>query len=330
MVKKLLYLTVLFSFIANSQTNVYNYGFTSPTATMIGADGWARTNQSTSASTTSLWSVASYSSVTVSSTVSATPFQNQVYTTGQTCPIPNGQDGTANTFALVNYTSTTSTATSGATISNWLISPTITIQNGDVVTFYSRKGTSGTTDYADRLELRMSPAATVLNPSTGPTDTGSFSTVCVSVNPTLATGFVYPKTWTQYSYTVSGLTGPTDVKFGFRYFVTNGGTNGANSDIIGIDTFSVDRPVASTQAFFANNFSIQPNPVTDVFNVTAKNSVAIQNIKVMDINGRIVSESNNTNSSDAMQINIGELNAGVYFVKVQSELGVGTSKIIKK
>jgi hypothetical protein len=50
----------------------------------------------------------------------------------------------------------------------------------------------------------------------------------------------------------------------------------------------------------------------------------------MDINGRIVSETNNANSSDAIQVNIGELNVGVYFVKVQSELGVGTSKIIKK
>jgi hypothetical protein len=328
--KKLLYLAMLIPYLVTSQTNLYSYGFTSPTATMTSTDGWARTNQSTSPSTTSLWSVSSYTSVTVSSTVSATPFQNQVYTTGQTCPIPNGQDGTANTFALINFTSTTSLATSGATISNWLISPIISVQNGDVVTFYSRKGTSGTTDYADRLEFRMSSDATAVNPSSGPTDIGSFSTLCVSVNPTLDTGFVYPKIWTQYSYTVSGLTGLTPVNFGFRYFVTDGGKNGANSDIIGIDTFSVDRPSANTQDFFANNFSIQPNPVSDLFSVTTKNNIVIQNIKVIDINGRIVNEVNNTNSSDSMQVNVTELNTGVYFLKVQSELGVGTSKIIKK
>lgn len=333
MTKNLLFLTLFVSFLATSQTNVYNYGFTAPTATMTGTDGWSRTNQSTSPSATALWSVANYTSFTVDTAaatpVNPSPFQNQVYVTGDTCPIPNGQDGTPNTFALVNYSSTTSTAATGATISNWLISPTISVQNGDIVTFYSRKGTSGTTDYADRLEFRMSTAATPTNP-TGTTGVGSFSTLCVSVNPSLATGFVYPKTWTQYSYTVSGLTGTTPVNFGFRYFVTNAGTNGANSDIIGIDTFSVGRPTANTQSFFTSNFSIQPNPVTDVFSVTAKNSVAIENIKVMDINGRIVSDNINTNGSDAMQINISELNAGVYFVKVQSELGVGTSKIIKK
>ena len=97
-----------------------------------------------------------------------------------------------------------------------------------------------------------------------------------------------------------------------------------------IDDVTVTSTPLKNDQFFANNFSIQPNPVSDVFSVTAKNNVAIENIKVMDINGRIVSENNNTNGSDAMQVNIGELNAGVYFVKVQSELGVGTSKIIKK
>jgi len=97
-----------------------------------------------------------------------------------------------------------------------------------------------------------------------------------------------------------------------------------------IDDVTVTSSPLKNDQFFANNFSIQPNPVNDIFSVTTKNNVAIQNIKVMDINGRIVSETNNTNGSDAMQVNIGELNAGVYFVKVQSELGVGTSKIIKK
>lgn len=132
------------------------------------------------------------------------------------------------------------------TISNWLITPDITVQNGDIVTFYSRKGTDGTTDYPDRLELRMSSGATVL-PSGGSAGVGSFTTVCLTINPALAAGFVYPKTWTQYSYTVSGLSGLTPVKFAFRYYVTNGGPSGANSDIIGIDTFSVNSCTCSHQ-----------------------------------------------------------------------------------
>lgn len=318
-----------------SQTNVYNYGFASPTATMIGADGWSRLNASTSPSTTALWSVAGYTSFTVtatSGTGSPTPFQNQAYAVGSTCPIPNGQAGGANSFALVNYSSTTSTAASGATISNWLISPIVNVQNGDVVTFYTRIGkysATNTASFADNLQLTMSTNGSfTANPAVDPFAVGDFTNLLVEVNPSLNLTS-YPATWTRYSYTVTGLSGPTDVKFGFRYFVTDGGSAGLNSDIIGIDTFSVDRPTASTQEFFANNFSIQPNPVNDVFNLTAKNGVSLENVKVIDINGRVVNEIN-VSDSESIQVNVSDLNSGVYFVKVQSELGVGTSKIVKQ
>ena len=315
-------LFILLPFIGFSQ-NLFNYGFTGATADLATA-GWTSTNQSTLASTTALWSIASYSQVTVSSTVQATPFQNQVYTTGQVCPIPNGQDGTPNTFALVNFASTTSTASSGATISNWLITPSITVQNGDVVSFYSRKGTSGTTDYRDRLELRMSSNSTTTVPSTGPTDVGSFSTLCLSVNPDLLNGFVFPKVWTQYTYTVSGLSGPTAVKFAFRYFVTDGGTNGANSDIIGIDTLTIDRP-ASADDFFANNFSFI-NPVNDVLSISSKNNLDILSYSILDVNGRTI----NYNSSDLNNINVSNLSSGVYFISIETNEGKGIGKFIKK
>lgn len=318
-------------FFGNAQ-NLYNYGFNAVTATMISTDGWSRTNQSTSPSTTSLWTVGTYTPVVVSATVQPTPFQTQAYTTGQTCPIPVGQAGGNNSFALVNFTSTSSTATSGATISNWLISPAVTVQNGDVVTFYTRLGkysATGAASYADNLQLRMSTnGAFTANPSGGPASVGDFTNLLVDVNPNLDLTS-YPTTWTQYSYTVTGLPTATSVIFGFRYFVTNGGPNGSNSDIIGIDTFSVDRPTASTQTFFANNFSIQPNPVNDVFNITAKNGATLNKVQVIDINGRVVSETN-VSGSESVQVNVSDLTAGVYFVKAQSDLGVGTSKIIKK
>jgi hypothetical protein len=336
MMKKLLYLFLAMPLIGLAQTNVYNYGFSTPTATMTTTDGWTRTNQSTSPSATSLWTVASYTPVVVNSTavpaVRNLPFGDLELPDGSTCPAPNGQAGGANSFALVNYTSTTSTLATGATISNWLISPIVTVQNGDVVSFYSRLGKipgSAGNPYPDRLQLRMSTdGAFSTDPAGGPTNVGSYTVVLNDVNPTLTTTG-YPQVWTLYTATISGLTSSTDVKFAFRYFVTNGGTNGSNSDIIGIDTFDITRPTANTQDFFAGNFTMQPNPVTDVFNITAKNGVSIETIQVLDINGRVVNQVNASNS-EAIQVNVSNLNAGVYFVKVQSDLGVGTSKIIKK
>jgi len=333
MMKKLLYFLLLIPIFGISQTNVYSYGFGSPTATMTGADGWTRLNRSTSASTTSLWTVPTFTSFTVtaaSGTGAPTPFQDQAYGIGSTCPIPNGQAGGPNSFALVNFTSTGSQAATGATISNWLFSPIVNVQNGDVVTFYTRIGKFDQAAYADNLQLRMSTnGAFTTDPAADPFAVGDYTNLLVEVNPNLDLTS-YPTTWTQYSYTVAGLSGPSDVKFAFRYFVTDGGPNGNNSDIIGIDSFSVARPSAANQDFFSNNFTLSPNPVNDVFTVNAKNNVAIQNISVTDLNGRVVNEVNNSNSTDAMQVNIANLNAGVYFVKVQTESGVGTSKIIKK
>jgi hypothetical protein len=332
MKKTLLSLFLLASSIANSQ-NVYNFGFGGATADLATA-GWERTNQSTLPTSTAqptptLWTIASFTPVVVNTAgTNANAFGDQVYTSGQTSPVPNGQAGGGNSFALVNYTSTTSTSSTAGTISNWLITPVVTVQNGDIVTFYSRKGTSGTIDYPDRLELRMSTAATTVVPSTGPTDVGSFTTVGVAVNPNLVAGFVYPKVWTQYSYTVSGLTGLTPVKFAFRYFVTAGGANGSNSDIIGIDTFSVDRPTAGTSDFFAKNFILYPNPSSGIVNLSSKNNTEIDTIQITDLNGRIV-KTIDANGLTEAQINISELTSGVYFATIETENGSGITRIVK-
>lgn len=315
------------AFGSTQAQSIYSFGFDGSTAYATG--GWERTNQSTTPGVSpALWAIASYTPVTVVITATEdnqNPFNDVVYTNGQTSPAPFGQSGGVNSFGLVNFRSTTGPGTD--VISNWLISPVVTVENGDVVSFWTRKGTAGSRDFADRLELRMSTGATHTNPAGGPANTGSFNTLGVTVNPNLATGFVYPKTWTQYSFTVSGLNGPTAVKFGFRYFVTSAGPSGANSDLIGIDTFSVNRNL-STSDFFAKNFSVFPNPSTGIVNISSKNNNAIDVVQVTDLNGRIVKTNNMNGVSDA-QINISDLTSGVYFVNIKTDAGSGTTKIVK-
>ncbi len=234
-------------------------------------------------------------------------------------------NGTAATsYAYVNFYSTTG----NNTISNWLITPVITLMDGDVISFYSVKGLSGGTDvYADNLQLRISAnGAATVNP-VGNLGLGDFTTLALEINPTLSpTG--YATTWTQYSYTVTGLPVATDCKVAFRYFVTSGGPTGANSDQIGVDQYSIDRPVAGTEDFFTSNFSIHPNPAKEVLNVTSKNGAIIENVAIIDMHGRTVNQVNDS-FSETIQINVADIANGVYFVKVQSELGVGISKFIK-
>lgn len=310
--KKLLLSISLVLALGSAQAQVqYAFGFEGTTAALTTTAGWQVTNQS-----------------------------SPIYTGAPTWSIPaaaptttfagGAQAGTATSFALINYTSTgTSSSTGSGTISNWLISPVVTVQNGDVVSFYTRIGRDGgAAVYADNLELRMSTAgAFSTNPTGGDAfNVGDFTNLLVEVNPGLDL-VSYPTAWGQFSYTITGLAAPTDVKFAFRYFVTDGGPAGANSDIIGIDTFNVNRPL-STESFFASNFSVYPNPADSVLNISNKNNTLLNQVQLTDINGRIVKNVNADGVSNT-QINIGDLNAGVYFLRITSDNGVGTAKIIK-
>ncbi len=138
-------------------------------------------------------------------------------------------------YLVANYTSSPTSAATGVTLSNWLFSPVRTFSNGDVVTFYTRSGLT-TPQYADRMEVRMGTSGAI-DAGTTETSVGDYTTLLLSVNPTLTpTG--YPTAWTQYTITISGLAAPTTTRIAFRYFVTDGGPGGNNSNIIGLDSYS--------------------------------------------------------------------------------------------
>jgi hypothetical protein len=140
-------------------------------------------------------------------------------------------NGAATSYIGANYNFTT-----GAnTISGWLMTPQMTIRNGDVFTFYSRKVSPDS--YPDRLEVRLSTNGASTNAGATSTSVGDFTTLLMTINPTLVTG-VYPVVWTQYTVTISGLGAPASGRVAFRYFVTGGGPSGSNSDYIGIDAFN--------------------------------------------------------------------------------------------
>jgi hypothetical protein len=140
------------------------------------------------------------------------------------------QAGAANSYIAANFLN----AAAGGDISNWLISPTLALASGDVIQFYTRTETSPA-DFPDRLELRLSTNGASTNVGGTPTSVGDFSTLLLTVNPTLST-VGYPASWTLFTVTLSGLGGPVSGRFGFRYDVTNTNTN---ANYIGIDTVRV-------------------------------------------------------------------------------------------
>lgn len=134
----------------------------------------------------------------------------------------NAQAGPTNGYIGANFNNTT-----GAnTINNFLMSQVRTFNNGDTISFWTR--TVSLPSFPDRLILKLSQNG-------ASTNVADFSTTLLTVNSALTTTG-YPSVWTQFTATVSGLSGPTSGRFAFNYNVPSGGPAGANSDFIGIDT----------------------------------------------------------------------------------------------
>jgi PEP-CTERM motif len=112
----------------------------------------------------------------------------------------------------------------GGTINNWLMLPTLTLNDGDTVSFLSRSNG----EFPDRLGVSFSPGAG--------TASGGFGMAFFTINPSLADSG-YPADWTLYMATLGGLGGPTAGRLGFHYDVPN---TFAGADYIGIDNVSVN------------------------------------------------------------------------------------------
>jgi hypothetical protein len=110
-------------------------------------------------------------------------------------------------------------------LDNWLMSQVRTFKNGDTISFWSRTVTAPA--FPDRMYLKFSKSGASLN-------IADFTTTLVTINPTLTVSG-YPNAWTQFTGTISGLSGATAGRFAFNYNVPNGGPAGANSDYVGLD-----------------------------------------------------------------------------------------------
>jgi hypothetical protein len=106
---------------------------------------------------------------------------------------------------------------SNRSISSWLITPVLSVKNGDKISFYTRGDTTGV--FTDRMQVLMN-ASSSSNVGSSLNSTGDFKTVLFDINPSQAPGG-YPTTWTKYEYTFSGISGNIDTRIAFRHYVNN-------------------------------------------------------------------------------------------------------------
>ena len=132
----------------------------------------------------------------------------------------------------------------GAGVSNmsvWLISPVTKMKNGDRLIFYTRSAIDSGSYFLkysiDRLQVRANITNVSANTGKDWTSTGDFTALWLDINSSLTDG-AYPSAWTKYSITLSGITDTIQSRFAFRYFVANGGPDGPNAGMVGIDSLA--------------------------------------------------------------------------------------------
>lgn len=297
----LIFITALLSANTVRSQNIYTENFDDVPG-MIATGGWVQQNNSV-------------------------PLGTEIWHNGVGLAI-DAFNGAPDSYAEVSFQSTDENGS--GTISNWLISPTVTLNNGDVVSFYTTSYNNDT--FPDRLQLRLNPSTTTVVGSTA-TSVGDFTVLLVEVNPNLTTDTSqYPENyWGHFTATINGLPGTTDCRLAFRYFVTDGGGTGANSSTIGVDALTVDMAVGIDETTNNLGLNLYPNPVSDRITIDFAKPLA-ENGKLLIYNsiGKIVTSFSVSKGQTKASFGISSLAAGTYSLVLNSPDTVAKKNFIKE
>ena len=253
------------------------------------------------------------------------PVGHEIWHNGHELLIPafNGPDSS---YAEASYRSTDSVGV--GTISNWLISPSVILDNGNVISFYT--SSLDNISKPDKLEIRLNTQNTT-NVGSSSSSTGDFTGLLLSLNPNLHHDTaMYPQDyWGQFAISLTGLPGPVNCRIGFRYNVMFGGGGGINSSTIGIDAISVDLPVGISSIPGAG-FTIYPNPVSDRIAIDFISPLSEDGMLIIyDDLGRYVTSSSVLKNQVKAIFSTAFLSKGIYSCELKTAKKLTRSRFIK-
>jgi hypothetical protein len=113
----------------------------------------------------------------------------------------------------------------------------------------------------------------------------------------------------------------------FKYYVTDVFNNSVDGSFLcesASDTITVNWPAVGINNLNGGQISIYPNPAKEM--VTIESTSSIKTVEVLNFIGQTV-YSNNLVDNAKLQVNVGTLAPGVYFVKIATVEGTRTAKI---
>lgn len=95
------------------------------------------------------------------------------------------------------------------------------------------------------------------------------------------------------------------------------------------NTASTTIAALSIQDFeFKNYFSLYPNPVNDVLNITTKENIEVSSVSIYNTLGQLVLVI--PNAQNTKTVDVSSLSSGNYFIKINSDKGTSNTKFIKQ
>lgn len=104
-------------------------------------------------------------------------------------------------------------------------------------------------------------------------------------------------------------------------YQNEGGLRGYVAKLINNELSVIDNQIDSVKVY--------PNPIGNYVTISTTNNSIIQSVNVVDINSRIVLIQNKI-TNNTIDINMSILSPGMYFVNIETDMGIQTVKVIKK
>lgn len=211
------------------------------------------------------------------------------------------QDGNTSIYSLSVVTA--------AAADNWIFSRGLNLSVGTVVTisFYTRNYQAASSTGTSSYNVTVGNAQNVAAQTT---------IVGTEVNNASAT-------WVLKTYNF------TPSSNGVYYFgIQNvSPANAVGQQALFIDNLTVTQ-VLSTNEFLLSKISVLPNPAKDLITITNDSSAIVSTVEMTDLNGRVVK--NQKINAMQGQVSIGDLSTGVYMMKIATDQGTVTKKIVKE
>lgn len=119
------------------------------------------------------------------------------------------------------------------------------------------------------------------------------------------------------------------VKVGVMTYCLNGNKAASTVMYDNLTVAAVGTTQLALQEVVSSKFNLYPNPVNDIVTISNGENIGIEQVTITDLSGRAV-RTYELNQQAEIQLNISDLNAGIYIFNVKTKEGTAVKKVIKK